>query len=69
MMAFLEPDGGKAEIIQRTVTITKTIQPPTRASGPGTSPMRRKTQNGFNIGSMPEIRTDSSAVTCFMALE
>lgn len=56
-------------VIQFIVIATSTINPPITENNPGTSPMVRNTQRGFNIGSTSEINVASSAVILLIALE
>lgn len=43
-----------------------TINPPTKAHGPGSSPITRNTQTGFSTGSITGIKVASRAVTCLI---
>jgi hypothetical protein len=54
--------------IDRVITEPSTRIPPTKAQGPGVSPLSKRTHRGFKTGSIPIRRMASRVVTCLMAL-
>lgn len=52
----------------RTVTDNRTTAPPTSAQAPGFSPIAKRTQTGFKIGSIVASSIASRAVICLMAV-